>query len=130
MGVGKNIGLRLGKDGKSAAWLSRQTGIPATTLRSIISKDTTPSYEKIRTIADALGCSVVDLMPVEYFQEARQKDIEEDDRRYIDRLSVPALKLNDRGRKILLDNAEGMAANKDYTDQEVNRQREIWALDK
>ena len=39
MGIGNNLKTILEKYGKTTAWLSRETGIPASTLRSIISRD-------------------------------------------------------------------------------------------
>lgn len=48
------------------------------------------------------------------------KDLETADTAYIKKLSVPALKLNDLGRKLLFDNAEALAANEELTKGQEN----------
>lgn len=48
------------------------------------------------------------------------KDLETADTAYIKKLSIPALKLNDLGRKLLLDNAEALAANEELTKGQGN----------
>lgn len=62
MGTGARIKELLEKDGKSVAWLARETGIPATTLRSAISKDRNNiSISTMNKIAQALGVTVKSL---------------------------------------------------------------------
>lgn len=48
------------------------------------------------------------------------KYLETTDTAYIKKLSIPALKLNDLGRKLLLDNAEALAANEELTKGQGN----------
>ena len=122
MGVGKRIGEMLKSQERTAAWLAREIGITPTTLRSMISNDSKVDALLINKIAIALGCSVRDLIPTgeknglttfessEDYDAYRQSLIDDI---YMSELRVPALKLNDTGRKILLDNAETMASNKD-----------------
>lgn len=64
MGIGKHIGEMLNEKGKSAAWLARETKIPATTIRTWISKDSDSiSFRALAIIARALDCHLIDLVP-------------------------------------------------------------------
>ena len=61
MSIGANIKKHLGEN-RSVAWLSRATGIPATTLRSAIVRDSNNiSRDKVYLISKALGVSMEDL---------------------------------------------------------------------
>ena len=75
MAIGKRIGEVLKAQDKTAAWLSRETGIPATTIRSAISRDNSKfSYDSIKKICEALNISFSDLVPINYDTfKARQK---------------------------------------------------------
>lgn len=124
MGVGKRIGQILKDQGRTAAWLAREIGIPPTTLRSMISNDSKVDALLINKIAAVLGCSVRDLIPtgenngIVTFETGEDFDAYNQslaDDIYMSELRVPALKLNDTGRKILLDNAESMTKNEDLT---------------
>jgi lambda repressor-like predicted transcriptional regulator len=54
--TGKDIGKELKEQGRSVAWLARTTGIPATTLRSAISRNSNCFKENNRLkILTALG---------------------------------------------------------------------------
>lgn len=77
-----------------------------------------PKHETLELIAAGLGCSVTDLIPLgEILNEAVQYGAQKirADEQYIEKLRVPALKLNETGRKVLLDNAETLAANEEMT---------------
>ena len=75
MGIGNKIGTLLKEQGRSAAWLSRETKIPATTLRSMISRDSDRAdIDTLEKVAKALGCSVLDLISKEAFEKASDSD--------------------------------------------------------
>lgn len=60
--IGNKVKDELKKQGKSVAWLARETGIPATTLRSAFSKDNDNiSIEALRRIASALKVPMASL---------------------------------------------------------------------
>lgn len=62
MGIGHNIKRELERQGKSVAWLARKTEIPATTLRSAISRDSDNiSEDKVYRISSALNVTMKDL---------------------------------------------------------------------
>lgn len=64
MGIGGHIGELLKERNKSAAWLARETRIPATTIRTWISKDKDSiSFRQLAVIARVLNCSMQDLLP-------------------------------------------------------------------
>ncbi len=124
MATGRKLKEMLTAKNMSAAELSRKTGIPATTIRSIITKDTTPKIDTVYKIAAALECSVRDLIDAKtkddhlIFDTPEEFDAYHDsilDDIYINKLRVPALKLNESGRETLLTTAEAMAANEDMT---------------
>lgn len=59
MSIGKKVKEELKKQGKSVAWLARETGIPATTLRSAFSKDRDNiSIATMQKISKALGVTL------------------------------------------------------------------------
>lgn len=133
MGIGNRIGELLKNQSRTAAWLSRETGIPATTLRSMISRDSDRAdIETIGKIAAALGCPVTELIsPQEYYSRGMaelQKELKKADEEYIDTLSRPALELNHIGRIALLKAAYSMAADPDYTEPEIKRMLEMWNI--
>ena len=55
MAIGKLIKEELQARGKTVAWLARETGIPATTLRSTISRDSSVKFDYLQRIQEALG---------------------------------------------------------------------------
>lgn len=68
MSIGAKIKETLAYDGKSVAWLSRETGIPATTLRSALSKEDGDniSVKMLYKISNALDVSLSDLSDGKY----------------------------------------------------------------
>ena len=123
--------------GLSLLQLGRKIGILDTTLRKYEKGERTPKLETLEKIAAGLECSVRDLIPVVVKDDGLYFDNKEDsdayhisllndavqigaqkiraDEQYIEKLRVPALKLNETGRKVLLDNAETLAANEEMT---------------
>ena len=67
--IGNKVKEELKRQGKSVAWLARETEIPATTLRSTFSKDNDNiSIETLQSIASALKVPMASLTPE--FQDA------------------------------------------------------------
>lgn len=108
--------------------LSEKTGIINSTIGKYERGTLKPKLETLEKIAAALGCPVGDLIGYEIknglrtYENGRSFDLaysaaiehaKKSDREYIERLSVPALKLNTLGRKVLLDTAESLTDNKD-----------------
>ena len=73
MGIGKSIGEKLKAQNKTAAWLSKKTGIPATTIRSMITNDSDPKTDNLKLMADALGCSIFELIGSDYINSYLDK---------------------------------------------------------
>lgn len=74
MAIGENIRQKLKAKGKSMVWLSEQTGIPASTIRSIVSRaGWSISDVKLGKIADALGTDPAELV---YGEEQRRRATE------------------------------------------------------
>lgn len=117
--------------GLSLLELSRLCGIRDTTLRKYENGDRNPKIETLEKIAKAYGCTVVELLATgekngiltfesgEHFEVAR-KDLDNrinaEDNAYIAKLRIPALKLNDAGRDLLLNDAEKYAKIKELTE--------------
>ena len=69
MAIGKEIRKELDRQGHSVAWLSKTSGIKATTLRSIISRDSWNIQEdQLNTICVALGLKPHELLGVKTIQ--------------------------------------------------------------
>lgn len=101
--------------------LGEKCGIADSAVRKYESGKVKPKLEMLTNIANALGCTVVDLLATGEKDgkptfatgadfDAALKSIADkinaEDDAYIEKLRVPALKLNWRGRKLLLDQAE------------------------
>lgn len=72
MGIGKNINDQIEKKGITVAQLSRETGIAATTVYSIIQRDSdSVAVNTLQKIAEALGVEIWDLIGVDR-ETARQ----------------------------------------------------------
>lgn len=130
--TGKKIKELLNDLDMTAAELSRKTGIPATTLRSMMSKDTTPKIDTLEKIATALGQDILDFVPLDEYAPYRfgklQEQIQEYDQKYIEYLSKHALGLNHIGRITLLKAAMSMATDPDYTEPDINKMLELWNI--
>lgn len=116
--------------------LSELCGIRDTTLRKYENGDRNPKIETLAKIAKALNCNVIELMPppnegeivAAFTDENGNTTIERDmlydldnvqkaiDDAYIDKLRVPALKLNQKGRDLLFNQAELYTTMDDFTD--------------
>lgn len=116
--------------GLSLKQLEKKCGIRDTTLRKYENGDRNPKIETLEKIAAALGCHAGDLVAYEIkgdyrlYMTGEEFDlanaaitaaVEKEDREYIEKLSVPALKLNKVGRDILLDHAENLSSHEDLT---------------
>lgn len=124
MEIGDRIKARREELGLSLIELGKKCGIRDTTLRKYENGDRNPKIDTLRIIAKALNTNAFVLMGEEASKKldtdtilmiaddeiARREDHAED-YDYLHKLSIPALKLNDLGRKLLLDNAETMASN-------------------
>ena len=72
MGIGKNINDQLERKGMTVAQLSRETGIAATTVYSIIQRDSdSVTVNTLQKVSEALGVEIWDLMGVDR-ETARQ----------------------------------------------------------
>lgn len=122
---------------KKCKEIDPESKISETTIGKYENNIRNPKHETLELIAAGLGCSVRDLIPVVVKDDGLYFDNKEDsdayhisllndavqygaqkiraDEQYIEKLRVPALKLNETGRKVLLDNAEALAANEEMT---------------
>ena len=135
MGIGSKIGALLKEQGRSAAWLSRETEIPATTLRSMISRDSDRAdIDALEKIASALGCSFVDLLGYEVDENKKTITVSSNEdflhvqmafreKARIKHETYKAItkcyeKLNTDGQKLLLGCAELLSASPSLIDNE------------
>lgn len=58
MGFGTNLKRLLTARGKTVVWLAEESGIPSTTLYSIIKRDNQPKFDTVERIANAIGVNV------------------------------------------------------------------------
>lgn len=130
--TGKRIKEMLSDLNMTAAELSRKTGIPATTLRSMMSKDAVPKFDTLEKIASALERDILDFVPMDeyapYKMRQLQDQLQEYDREFIEYLSKHALELNHIGRVTLMKAAMSMAADPDYTEPDINKMLELWNI--
>ena len=130
--IGKAIKEKRKEKNITQAKLADAVGVSQSTIGKYETGDNIPSFEMVKKIAKALGTNAFVLLGEEESQKLSTDEIlavAEDVRKqrdayviehaedidYIKRLRVPALKLNDLGRQLLLDNAESMAANTELT---------------
>ena len=109
--------------------LARRLNIAPSALSQIESDNNNIKSSTLHKIAAALDCSIHDLIG-DYLDENINAAINEINKKYTDKLNAAALQLNGRGRKILLDQAETMAKNKDYTGEDLAAQLEAWGFSK
>ena len=58
MGFGTKLKRLLTARGKTVVWLAEESGIPSTTLYSIIKRDNQPKFDTVERIANAIGVNV------------------------------------------------------------------------
>lgn len=102
--------------------LARRLGITAGALSQIEREDNNIKGDTLLKIARALDCSMYDLLGNnldayidDEIYRIENETIQKINTEYMRKLSIPALQLNDLGRKLLLDNAESMAKNEELT---------------
>lgn len=129
MGIGKRIGEQLKKQNKTAAWLARQLEIPATTIRSMISRDSNKmDIDFINDVVQALDCRLSDILPFDEWENFFQESSKQIDDEYIGKLSEIAVKLNHQGRKVLIEMAVHMSHDNDYTTPDYEEQMRAWGF--
>ena len=122
MNIGESIKAMLDAREKKVPWLSEQTGIPASTLYTMLNNNKIYDFEKLQKISDALGMRIDEMLGVLIQDGAIEVEWPEDlerqanDARFrsIDNIQINIDKLNDTGVEKIASYSEDLVNSGKY----------------
>lgn len=116
MDIGESIKSLLYEKEKKVPWLSKQTGIPASTLYTMLNNNKIFDFEKLQKIADAFGMRMDELLGKLIQDGAVQVHWPEKDARdrSIDHITTNLDKLNDNGVEKIVSFSDDLVSSGNY----------------